>query len=185
MRRRLPYVWLHHLQRRWLASRRQAGIAADEDVAAARKWLTGLTPETIPRSICDISFSRSSGPGGQNVNKVSSKATLRLPMDSLLPLLPNLFHQEMRASRYYASNSNSLVIQADDSRKQNDNVHSCFVKLHQLIAEAGRRLVPGETSDEQKERVRNLEKANNEARLKAKKSHSQKKSSRKGGGQDY
>jgi protein subunit release factor B len=38
-------------------------------LAAARKWLHGFTAEQIPPRICDLSYSRSSGPGGQNVNK--------------------------------------------------------------------------------------------------------------------
>jgi len=49
-----------------------------------------------------------------------------------------------------------LLIQSDDSRKQNDNVHGCFVKLHNLITEVGRELVPGETSAEQTEKVKRL-----------------------------
>lgn len=37
---------------------------------AGREWLKTFSARTtIPRNICDISFSRSSGPGGQNVNK--------------------------------------------------------------------------------------------------------------------
>jgi len=56
------------LATRWLATRR-GGDATEEELDAARKWLAKLDPDTIPRSICDISFSRSSGPGGQNVNK--------------------------------------------------------------------------------------------------------------------
>jgi hypothetical protein len=51
---------------------RRGGDATDEQLDAARKWLKKLDPDTIPRNICDISFSRSSGPGGQNVNKYSS-----------------------------------------------------------------------------------------------------------------
>ena len=43
----------------------------EDELAAARKWLAKLDAEPIPRSIADISFSRSSGPGGQNVNKLS------------------------------------------------------------------------------------------------------------------
>jgi hypothetical protein len=35
----------------------------------ARDWLKSLSSKTIPRHICEVSFSRSSGPGGQNVNK--------------------------------------------------------------------------------------------------------------------
>lgn len=178
-------VLLPTLHARPLASRRQPAAASEEDLAAARKWLQNLDPETIPKNICDVSFSRSSGPGGQNVNKVSSKATLRVPLDALLPLLPTLLHQEMRSSRYYAANSNALVIQSDDSRKQTDNVHACFRKLHQLIVDAGTSAVPGETSEEQKERVRKLEKASNEARVKTKKFNSSKKSARKGGSPDY
>lgn len=52
-----------------LATRRQPAAASEEDLAAARKWLQALDSETIPKNICDVSFSRSSGPGGQNVNK--------------------------------------------------------------------------------------------------------------------
>ncbi|KAI7617283.1 hypothetical protein KC319_g19335, partial [Hortaea werneckii] len=74
--------------RSYAASSKRGGDATEEELDAARKWLAQLDPDTIPRSICDISFSRSSGPGGQNVNKVSSKATVRIPTSSILPLLP-------------------------------------------------------------------------------------------------
>jgi hypothetical protein len=47
----------------------EANSEEGKEIAAARKWLDAMTPETIPRSICDVTFSRSSGPGGQNVNK--------------------------------------------------------------------------------------------------------------------
>ena len=48
----------------------QRGSEIDEaSLTTARQWLAKLDPDTIPHSICDISFSRSSGPGGQNVNK--------------------------------------------------------------------------------------------------------------------
>jgi hypothetical protein len=41
----------------------------DKELADARRWLSNLNADTIPKNLCDISFSRSSGPGGQNVNK--------------------------------------------------------------------------------------------------------------------
>ncbi|KAL1303140.1 hypothetical protein AAFC00_006572 [Neodothiora populina] len=158
----------------------------EEELDEARKWLSRFDAETIPRSLCDVSFSRSSGPGGQNVNKVNSKATLRIPLASLLAQLPSILRPAIMKSRYCATKSDSLVIQADDSRKQTDNVHSCFVKLHNLIVEAGQEVVPGETSADQLERVKNLQKAENEERLKHKKKHSDKKSARRSGGKaDY
>lgn len=41
----------------------------DDDHDEARRWLRQFHVNTIPRTLCEISFSRSSGPGGQNVNK--------------------------------------------------------------------------------------------------------------------
>ncbi|KAJ5103710.1 hypothetical protein N7532_004239 [Penicillium argentinense] len=43
--------------------------SADSDLELARSWLNALHSRTIPRHIGQVSFSRSSGPGGQNVNK--------------------------------------------------------------------------------------------------------------------
>ncbi|EFE41946.1 peptidyl-tRNA hydrolase domain protein [Trichophyton verrucosum HKI 0517] len=92
--------------------------------------------------------------------------------------------------------------QADESRKQSQNLNACFDKLTSMIAEAGRVAVPGETSPEQKKKVQKLyvidtekttkvikkttangyyrQRAANEARIRMKKEHSNKKSSRKG-----
>ncbi|KAF2501008.1 hypothetical protein BU16DRAFT_555513 [Lophium mytilinum] len=167
---------------RFFASQRSASDATADDIQAARRWLEKLDPDTIPKAICDLSFSRSSGPGGQNVNKVNSKATLKLEVSKLLAHVPGLLHRPIRSSRYYAPRSDSIIIQADDSRKQNDNTHSCFAKLHNLIVEAGREALPGQTSAEQSRRVKNLQKAENEHRLHAKKMHSSKKSTRRASG---
>ncbi|KAI9861494.1 MAG: hypothetical protein M1824_002386 [Vezdaea acicularis] len=157
-----------------------AGAAArEEDVAAARSWVAQFEPNSIPRSICSVSFSRSSGPGGQNVNKVNSKATLRVALDSLLPLIPTLIHDNVRASSEYAAKSNSLVIQTGDSRKQADNVEGCFRKLYGLIMNAADCVIPGETSIEQQKKIKRSQKAGKEARLTGKKLHSDKKASRK------
>ncbi len=38
---------------------------------------------TIPRGELTFSASRSSGPGGQNVNKVNTQVTLKVPLDQL------------------------------------------------------------------------------------------------------
>ena len=52
--------------------------ADEEDIAAARSWLSRLNADTIRQNTtCDISFSRSSGPGGQNVNKCVSYPSIK------------------------------------------------------------------------------------------------------------
>lgn len=76
------------------------------------------------------------------------------------------------------------MIQADDSRKQTDNVNACFRRLHDLITEAGKQAVPGETSPEQTKRVEGLQKAEAAGRRKMKEYQSKKKAARRGGGRD-
>jgi len=149
------------------------------DLSEARSWLSRFAPTSIPPAICHFSFSRSSGPGGQNVNKMSSKATLRVSLDQLLPLLPSLTHQALRDSRYYARNSNSIVIHADESRRQHDNSHKCVLRLHSLICDIARGAIPGETSEAQKEKVKKLQAAYQKHRLQEKKRHSIKKGLRR------
>lgn len=60
----------HRAAVRSFASRRAAALnAEEEELKEAREWLANLNSKSIPRYICEVSFSRSSGPGGQNVNK--------------------------------------------------------------------------------------------------------------------
>lgn len=107
-----------------------------------------------------------------------------MALDQLLPLLPEVLHDGIRKSTYYAGKTNSLLIQSDDSRKQAANKDTCFRKLNELISDVYNRSVPGETSDEQKQKVKNLQKAENEARLQLKKKISSKKSARRGKGDE-
>jgi predicted ATPase len=88
--------------------------------------------------------------------RVNSKATLKVPLDALLDHVPAALHGEIRRSRYVAARSNTIIVQADDSRKQSDNAHSCYKRLYEAIAEAGRHAVPAETSAEQMQRVKDL-----------------------------
>lgn len=90
------------------------------------------------------------------IDRVNSKATLRVPFSSLLPLVPRILHQELRSCRYATERTDSLVIQSDESRKQSSNVESCFEKLHNLLETTAKAVIPGETSEEQKERVKKL-----------------------------
>lgn len=70
--------------------------------------------------------------------------------------VPKILHPDIEASRYYAKNSKSLVIQGDGSRDRTDNVQECHKKLHAMIIAAGRSSVRGETSPAQVEKVKNL-----------------------------
>ncbi|KAF8423848.1 peptidyl-tRNA hydrolase domain protein [Tirmania nivea] len=157
----------------------------EEGLKEARKWLSSFTPDSIPREYYDVSFSRSSGPGGQNVNKLNTKATLRLDLLKACNYIPSLVMARIRTDPNigrYLTKHDELLIQSDTYRKQHDNVLECFRKLYQSIVEAA--ALPGETSAEQRDYVSKLKLDETERRMKMKKQHSNKKSSRKSKG-DY
>jgi hypothetical protein len=88
--------------------------------------------------------------------RVNSKATLKVPLSALLPLVPSILHQDLRSSRYVADRTDAIVIQSDEARKQSANVESCYEKLFRAVEESARNVIPGETSVEQRDRVRDL-----------------------------
>jgi len=65
-------------------------------------------------------FSRSGGPGGQNVNKVSTKTTLRLPLERLpLPEHEQQAVRERLGNR--VTNDGELVVHSSQTRSQHTN----------------------------------------------------------------
>lgn len=95
---------------------------------------------SVPESEVTLSFSRSSGAGGQNVNKVNSKVTLHWRILGTVAL--SLAAQD-RFKRLFAHTINAdgeVVIIGQESRSQKDNVDACFAKLTEMIRQA--KIVP-------------------------------------------
>ncbi len=89
----------------------------------------------IPEDQLQWSFARSSGPGGQNVNKVNSKATLRWsPPADFIPATP--FNRFKRLAKRYFTTEGEVVIQSQEYRDQAQNVNSCREKLKTLLIAA-------------------------------------------------
>ena len=87
----------------------------------------------IPLSEFEFTFARSSGPGGQNVNKVNSKAVLRWRVVSS-PSLPYGVH--LRFLEKYASRltgDGDVIITSQKYRDQLRNVDDCCEKLKEMI----------------------------------------------------
>jgi ribosome-associated protein len=87
----------------------------------------------IPNEELIFSFARSSGAGGQNVNKVSSKAYLRWNIRQ-----SNAIAEDVK-DRFFMRFSNKItefgdvVIYSDQHRDQPRNIEECRKKLREMI----------------------------------------------------
>jgi ribosome-associated protein len=89
----------------------------------------------IPVAEFRYTFARSGGPGGQNVNKVSSKVTLHWPV-RLSPSLPSDVRQRFCAR--FGSRINKqgeLVLHSQRTRDQGRNIEDCLERLRTLLLE--------------------------------------------------
>lgn len=87
----------------------------------------------IPREEFEFTFSRSSGPGGQNVNKVNSKALLRWPIRTSPSLPEEVRTRFIERYRTRLTESGDLLISSQRYRDQARNVDDCLEKLREMI----------------------------------------------------
>jgi ribosome-associated protein len=129
----------------------------------------------VPAGELSLSFAASGGPGGQNVNKVASKAVLRwnVVASSALGAEDRALVLARLASRLTADGD--LVIASDVHRDQPKNVEEVLRRLRVVLSGALHRPKPRRPSRPTR--------SSKERRLKAKRRHSARKQDRRSGGE--
>jgi ribosome-associated protein len=127
---------------------------------------------SIPEEEFEFSFVRSGGPGGQKVNKTSSKALVQFNVDASPSLTEG---QKARIKQRLANRMNSegvLLLAAQDQRSQTMNRESALERLAALLAEA--------LKVQKRRRPTRVPRGAVERRLEGKRQQSQKKRERSG-----
>jgi ribosome-associated protein len=92
----------------------------------------------IPHHEIRFRFARAAGPGGQNVNKVSSKAILVWPIDAS-PSVPEQVKQRIRQDwKSRINKSGELILTSQRHRDQPRNVADCLNKLRAILLAAAK-----------------------------------------------
>ncbi|XP_044527784.1 peptidyl-tRNA hydrolase ICT1, mitochondrial [Gracilinanus agilis] len=131
----------------------------------------------IPIDRLQISYSKSSGPGGQNVNKVNTKAEVRFHLAKADWIAEPIRQKIAVLFKNKISKSGELIITSDSSRYQFRNLADCLQKIRDMIAQASQ--VPKEPSKEDAVLRRIRTENMNRERLRQKRIHSSTKANRK------
>lgn len=92
----------------------------------------------IPLDEFEFTYARSSGPGGQNVNKVNSKAQLRWNVLASPSLPPDVLARLQATFGTRITKEGDLLIVSQEYRDQGKNVADCLEKLRAMLTAVAR-----------------------------------------------
>ncbi|HJN10682.1 MAG: alternative ribosome rescue aminoacyl-tRNA hydrolase ArfB [Pirellulaceae bacterium] len=88
----------------------------------------------VPLKEFNFTYSRSSGPGGQNVNKVNTKVTLHWSVSSSSSVPEDVRERFVEKFRRRINNKGQLVVVSQRFRDQGRNVGDCLAKLREMLS---------------------------------------------------
>jgi ribosome-associated protein len=90
----------------------------------------------VPAEAMEMRAVRSSGPGGQNVNKVATKIELRFDLDRIQGINPDSRRRLMHLVAKRLDSSGKLLVTSQRTRDQYRNLADARMKVHDWIARA-------------------------------------------------
>lgn len=90
----------------------------------------------LPLSELEFSFSRSSGAGGQNIQKVNSKVTLNWDLKNTIFYSQDVINRLMKLFPQYMTDESKLQLVSQSQRTQLANKAECLEKLKHLLIKA-------------------------------------------------
>ncbi|MBN2376906.1 MAG: aminoacyl-tRNA hydrolase [Sedimentisphaerales bacterium] len=91
---------------------------------------------SISEQYITINYVRSRGPGGQNVNKVNTRAQLSFDLENCPELNTAVKKRLKKLPGSKVTDDNRLIIQSDCYRLQNRNRQECLDRLRKFISKA-------------------------------------------------
>ena len=90
------------------------------------------------RDYAVLEFSRSGGPGGQNVNKVNTKVTLRIKLICLAGLSEAELTRVLSVLSNRITTEGEIVISSNEERSQHINRERAYARIETLVSSAAR-----------------------------------------------
>lgn len=87
----------------------------------------------IPRTEFEFTFARGGGPGGQNVNKVNSKAILRWNPSTSPSLPADVLERFLARFKNKLTTEGELVVSSHVHRDQPKNADECVRRVQQMV----------------------------------------------------
>jgi len=92
----------------------------------------------VPLRELDFDFARSSGPGGQHVNRAATKAVLRWRVTESPSLPEDVRERFLERWKRRITKDGDLIVQSQRFRDQGRNVADCLEKLRSMLEAVAR-----------------------------------------------